>query len=63
MSNLSQAALHALAEKSGVSFHVLVKIRNGYTENPGIETVRKFYCFLPEVAEQSTPVRTAKDTE
>lgn len=52
MANLSQAALHALAEKSGVSFHVLVKIRLGYTPNPGIETVRKFYSLVSAVANQ-----------
>ena len=32
-----------LAEKSGVSFHTLLKIKRGDTQNPGIDTVRKFF--------------------
>lgn len=58
MSDLSQAALHALADKSGVPFNTLVKIRSGYTPNPGIETVRKFYDLIGAVSEDHPPVRT-----
>lgn len=43
---LSVPALRELADKSQVPFDTLTKIRSGYTPNPGIETVRKFYPDL-----------------
>jgi transcriptional regulator with XRE-family HTH domain len=38
--------LKDLAEKSGVGFSTLLKIKLGTTDNPGIETVRKFWPHL-----------------
>lgn len=38
--------LQRLAKLSGVPFNTLVKIRDGETKNPGIETVR---AFLPHI--------------
>lgn len=42
--NLKQ--IDALAALSGVPAPTLVKIRNGHTLNPGLETVRKFLPHL-----------------
>ncbi len=39
--------LEAVAQRSGVGFGTLMKIRTGQTPNPGIETVRKFIAHLP----------------
>ena len=39
---MKASQLQRLAELSGVPFHTLLKIKRGDTENPGIETVRKF---------------------
>ena len=38
--------LQALASKSGVPFHTLLKIRSGETKNPGIQTVRAFVVHM-----------------
>lgn len=42
--NLKQ--LEELAATSGVPFTTLYKIARGTTENPGIETVRKFWVHI-----------------
>lgn len=47
LKRLSEAQLKQLAEESGVPFGTLNKIKHGYTVNPGIETVRKFFPLLP----------------
>lgn len=47
LKRLSEAQIRRLAEESGVSFGTLNKIKHGYTTNPGIETVRKFFPLLP----------------
>ncbi|MGL4651263.1 MAG: helix-turn-helix domain-containing protein [Caldilineaceae bacterium] len=44
---LSLKQLEKLAELSGVPFTTIYKIKRGETDNPGIETVRK---FLPHVS-------------
>lgn len=44
---LGYAQMQQLAVASSVPFTTLWKVRSGETENPGIETVRK---FLPHVA-------------
>lgn len=52
--------LWRLAELSGVPQPTIYKIRLGQTENPGIETVRK---FLPHIAAaQKEPVKPASAT-
>ncbi|MGV8822997.1 helix-turn-helix domain-containing protein [Methylibium petroleiphilum] len=45
---LTLRQLDRLAELSGVPATTIYKIKRGETENPGIETLRK---FLPHVAE------------
>ncbi len=49
LSGIELADVRALAVVSGVPFTTLWKVRSGETENPGIETVRKFYGFIPKV--------------
>ena len=44
---MTQAELRRLADDSGVPYPTLVKIRQGTTKNPGLETVRKFFPLLP----------------
>lgn len=51
LERLSQSQLAQLASDSGVPFGTLMKIRQGVTTNPGIETVRKFFPLL--TAEES----------
>ena len=48
---MTQKEVKALAEVSNVPFGTLMKIRHGITENPGIETVRKFYPMLRQEGE------------
>ena len=48
LQGLPDNGLREVADKSGVPFTTLWKIRAGETVNPGIETVRKFYHFLAE---------------
>lgn len=46
MESMDTAALQRLADLSAVPFHTLRKIKSRETENPGIETVRKFAPFI-----------------
>lgn len=50
LGKLNMAQLGELSEKSGVPMPTLYKIRQGETENPGIETVRKFMPHIPKAA-------------
>lgn len=43
---LSRRSVIDLASRTGVPFPTLVKIRNGQTMNPGVETVRQFWPAL-----------------
>lgn len=47
LSPLTERELRGLALKSSVPFSTLMKIRCGYTPNPGVETVRKFFSLIP----------------
>ena len=49
------AGLQVVADKSGVPFHTLRKIRDGETENPRIETVRQFWPVVQESTATPTP--------
>ena len=49
---LSLKQVDRLAELSGVPATTIYKIKRGETENPGIETVRK---FLPHIEAAATP--------
>lgn len=46
---LSYADLQRLSVASTVPFTTLLKIRDGITKNPGLETVRQFFSLLAEV--------------
>ena len=48
---MTQKEVKGLAEACNVPFGTLMKIRHGITENPGIETVRKFYPMLRQEGE------------
>ena len=48
---LSDAQLNELARISGVSYHTLLKIRNGTTKDPRIDTVEPFWPHVRAVAE------------
>lgn len=52
LKRLNDAQLKKLSEESGVPYGTISKIRNGYTTNPGIETVRKFLQLLPDGEDQ-----------
>ncbi len=43
---LNRAQIEALSKLSGVPFRSLWKVRKGDTENPGIDTVGKFYPHI-----------------
>ena len=43
---LSLRQLERLSELSGVPATTIYKVKRGETENPGIETVRKFAPFI-----------------
>jgi predicted transcriptional regulator len=44
-----------LAELSGVPASTIHKIRYGATENPGVETLRKFLPHIPAALKDRTP--------
>ena len=47
LGRLTLKELEEIAVISGVPFTTIYKIRRGETENPGIETVRRFLAHLP----------------
>lgn len=49
---LTQRQLERLSAASGVPLSTLGKIRRGETQNPGLETVRKFLPHLPAVRDE-----------
>lgn len=52
LSPLTMKQLERLEELSGVPATTIYKIKRGETENPGIETLRR---FLPHIAEAIVP--------
>lgn len=50
LSPLSYQQLEELARISGVPFHTLLKIRDGDTGNPRIDTVCKFWPHIEAAA-------------
>lgn len=52
---MNHADLQALADASLVPFPTLMKIRQGTTENPGIETVRRFLPVLDKPGRKAKP--------
>lgn len=57
LERLSRAQLEALSDASKVPFQTLWKVRSGETENPGIETVRKFIAHMPQRTPRKKTVR------
>ena len=55
--------LEAVAQRSGVGFGTLMKIRTGQTPNPGIETVRTFIAHLPAAPRVKRARRSRPPTE
>ena len=51
LSPLTTAQTQALAEASDVPFTTLLKIKNGVTDNPRIDTVQQFYGLIDSVKE------------
>lgn len=45
---MNQAQIQALADRSGVPFTTLLKVRTGETANPRLETVRAIWPELSE---------------
>ena len=46
---MTQAQLEELANKSGISFFTIRKIRDGETKNPGVLTCERLYrALFPE---------------
>lgn len=58
LSHLSMKQLEKLAELSGVPMTTIYKIKLGDTENPGLETVRKFAPHIA-AASQAEPTKAA----
>jgi transcriptional regulator with XRE-family HTH domain len=54
LADLSLKQLEKLAELSGVPMATIYKIRLGDTENPGIETVRKFAPHITAASAEPT---------
>lgn len=57
MKGLSLKQLEVLSRLSGVPYHTLYKIKRGETDNPGIETLRK---FVPHIGAASQPAPQAQ---
>jgi hypothetical protein len=47
---LTPGQMRALAAFSGISVHTLIKIGNGQTTNPGLDTVRAFEPYIRAAA-------------
>ena len=59
LAGLTTGQVRAIAEKAGVPFTTLWKIKTGETANPGIETVRRFYGPGGLIFEQKQPLPSA----
>lgn len=49
LSSLKTAQIQALSDASSVPFTTLLKIKNGITENPRLDTVEQFYSYIDAV--------------
>jgi hypothetical protein len=58
VSRLSAAELNALSERSGVSVHTIIKLRNGQTSDPRISTLEPLYRAIVD-AKSPTPRHAA----
>jgi transcriptional regulator with XRE-family HTH domain len=55
--------LQALADKSGVPFTTIMKIKTGETKNPGVITVQKLYPHLPNVVGERRRAPGRRETD
>jgi predicted transcriptional regulator len=58
LQELTPGQMDALARMSGVSVHTLIKLKNGQTDNPRLETVR---AFLPHIHKARAMAADGKD--
>lgn len=47
---LNHDEMQEVADRAGMPFGTIAKIRTGEVKNPGIETVRKFYPIMIDLA-------------
>ncbi len=60
LAGLSHAQVQQLSRQSSVPFTTIWKIRDGTTENPGMETVRKFWAHVEQMELAPTPEPEAR---
>lgn len=51
---LGHKDVRELSQASGVPFTTLLKVKDGTTTNPGVETVRKFWPHLLRLTKKAT---------
>lgn len=56
LAGLTTGQVRAIADKAGVPFTTLWKIKTGETANPGIETVRRFYGHGGLIFDEKQPI-------
>lgn len=56
LQSIKRAELADLAQRAGVPFPTLVKIRNGQTQSPTVDTVRRFWPLVAEEAVSAGPM-------
>jgi len=59
LAGLTTGQVRAIADKAGVPFTTLWKIKTGETANPGIETVRRFYGPCGLIFDEKQPLSSA----
>lgn len=63
LQSMKRSRMIELARSAGVPWTTLVKIRNGQTANPGVETVRAIWpelaCVDAPPAERAAPAKAA----
>jgi hypothetical protein len=59
LAGLTTGQVRAIADKAGVPFTTLWKIKTGETANPGIETVRRFYGPCGLIFDEKQPLPSA----
>ncbi len=55
LKRLKTVQVRELAIKSGVPFTTLLKVRDGETQDPRIETVRQLWAHLREAVDKPAP--------
>jgi hypothetical protein len=60
---LTPGQMRALATFSGISVHTLIKVANGQTTNPGLDTVRAFEPHISRAAAMPRDGRDRRDPD